>query len=365
MRRLVIALSSLLGACAPSAEPDGVEQCVEPSAGWDQESVFEPSHEWAAGDVVRVVAGGAVVLGNLGDSAVHRRRHLRRHDTFGELVWADDGVDGEAGRALAVAPDGSVIVCDEAGVHVEHRLTRYAPDGEVIWSVTGADGCGGIALGESGVLMVGGTSEVSRFDLDGNALAGWPLELPGPILDIVADGDSLAVLGALSQRSSWVARINEQGTVAWLRETGSEDAEALAEGIAVADSGDIIAAGHGRGAEVETVGADPDAMLWRWSTAGDLVWSVVHDLDGGSERIRGVALTSIGKIVATGVVDTGVLVAGFDPNGSLEWWEAKVEGGHAHNASSIALDDCGSAYVTGDLRRDGWVGRFTLPTDDP
>lgn len=360
MRSRLLFTSLVSTSCGPATAPE--EDCGSRVEGWDQEIELETSHQWARAEGIAVSAGQTVVLANIEVEPGTARRFVNGLDSEREVVWQHEGPDDEIGRAFAAAPDGGVLVCDELQVHQHHRVTRFASDGEVLWSTTGAEDCGGIDITSSGVVVVGGTTEISRFDADGRLLPSWPIDLPDGIRGVAADGDALAVLGYRSAAKDWVGRVDESGEMLWIRDIGATEVPTAAITIAVDFSGDVIVGGYVGVVNGGPTGVPVPPGLWRLSSDGDLRWAIEGGFaDGSSGRINDLVVGPDGQVMVTGSVSSmgpGLLVAEVADDGEIMWWEAKrAETNHA--GFGIAMDSCGGVHVAGQRFPNAWVGRYT------
>jgi uncharacterized delta-60 repeat protein len=241
----------------------------------------------------------------------------------------DYGGDDYA-NAVAVQPDGKIVLVGSGNANVDFAITRLNPDGSFDTSFDGdgtvgidfggADSAQAVALAPDGrIVVAGGTSvnfamAVARLNTDGSLDASFD---PGG-----TDGPGK-------------------------RTFGGEDANA----VLVAPDGKIVLAGSG--------GPNIDFVVTRLNPDGSFDTSFDGDgtlgIDFGSkDHGRGAALQPDGKVVVAGQTldNLGVAVARSNPDGSLDdtfdGTGKKTFGyGGSDSAKAVALQPDGRIVVAG------------------
>ncbi len=238
--------------------------------------------------------GRIVVLGVCSNSFC-----LARYNSNGSLDTAFDGdgkvitdlPDSQIGNDIVIQPDGKIVVAgsSSAGLNSDFIVARYNPNGTldttfntngyVITSILGNDPANAVALQSDGKIIAVGQSNADfalvRYNSNGS-------------LDTSFDTDGIVTT-------------NIAGTD-------------IADDVIIQPDGKIIAAGDSQG----------DFALARYNADGSLDSTfdsdgkVVVDF-GDFDDCRSAALQPNGKIVAVGnVQNSGMAVARFNPNGSLD-----------------------------------------------
>ena len=273
-------------------------------------------------------------------------------------VWSRrmGGGEAESGRAIAVAPDGSLYVSgmfrDEAN------------------------------FGEGKVVTANGTDAfVARVDAGGKTL--WARGMGGEGDDIadavaVSPTGSAVVAGSFSKQlvlgdskmdskgsdDMFVAEFDKEGRRLWARRFGGPDSDGV-DGVAVDRAGNIALIGSYR-SEMEVAkddlfsGGDVDIALIMLAPDGTPKWgrgwgemgpdegrAVAFDKDGNLyvlvEFSRVVDFGG-GKLQSGGNRDIGVIK--LDPSGK-HVWSRRFGGQLDELAVSLAVDDAGNAILTG------------------
>ncbi|HEU5060567.1 MAG TPA: hypothetical protein VFU21_28745, partial [Kofleriaceae bacterium] len=266
------------------------------------------------------------------------------------------GGEAESGRAIAVAPDGSVYVSgmfkDEASFGDAHVLTangvdgflaRLDPTGKTLW----ARGMGG--EGDD-------VADAVAIDPHGNAVVA------GSFSSKLTLGDS--TMESKGSDDMFVAALDKDGRRLWARRFGGPDSDGL-DGIAVDRAGNIAVIGSYH-SEMEVAkddlfsGGDLDIALIMLAPDGTPKWgrgwgamgpdegrAVAFDKDGNLyvlvEFSRVVDFGG-GKLQSGGNRDIGVIK--LDPSGK-HVWSRRFGGQLDELAVSLAVDDAGNAVLTG------------------
>ncbi len=316
--------------------------------------------------------------------------------TFGDAgrrVLVQDGADRAA--AVAIAPDGKIVVVGDGGPDTAMTVTRLEPDGDVDRSF-GEDGThrvdlGGVETGNAvavapdGSLVAAGATTVGA-----NVLVlrltrtGAPDTAFGPggvrIVDyggadvahavvLQRDGRILLAGGGGSARALLVTRLDPDGTpdmsfdgdgTAGIDLSAGEDA-----GFALARQPDrrILVGG--------VTGSPSDLAFVRFTATGaiDRTFGIAGTrvIDArGADAVRALALRPDGKIVAVGAGGprSQVTVWRLNADGSLDgsFGRRGIAGfttvKRTESADAVALQQDGKIVVAGSIGRDMLVARF-------
>ena len=267
-----------------------------------------------------------------------------------DLTFAGQGkrtVDyggSDLARAVAVQPDGKIIVVGSGNANQDIAVTRFRPDGSLDPSFDG-DGVVGVDFG--------------AYDV-GNALA---LQPDGKI--VVAGATSAGLNGdvaVMRLRSDGSLDGDFNGTGKRIIDYGGYDD---AQGVAVQPDGKIVVAGRGNGnSDFAVTRLRPDGGFDP-SFDGDGVVGVDF---GGSDGGRGIALQRDGKIVVAGYTSVGTRVAILrlrsdgspDPDFNANGKQTIDYGGFGDQANAVVVqpDDDIVVAGAGNPRQDLAVSRL-------
>lgn len=164
-------------------------------------------------------------------------------------------------------------------------------------------------------------------------------------------------------------------TLEWVREIGS-DLTDYGRGVAVDANGNAYIAGFTDGILAGASNGTADAYLAKYDPLGNLLWAKQM---GGADRDRAfaVALDAAGNPYISGSTrnsldgpnagDYDAFLTKFDPAGNITWTRQLGTSAADHSAS-IAIDDLGNAFITGQTQgalggplagpRDGFLAKF-------
>ncbi|MFN8519815.1 MAG: Calx-beta domain-containing protein [Chloroflexota bacterium] len=250
--------------------------------GWDQGDAIA-----AQPDGRLVVVGSAVRDGIDGDLALVRYEPDGTLDgSFGTdgTVTTDLGTQADEGRALAIGPDGRIVVAGIAGEDI--ALARYLPDG----TLDGSFGSGGTTIIDLG------------FDdvADGVALA--------PDGAILIAGTTV---GAGGDRDLLLARVTSDGRLdatfgaGGILTTDLGGGDDFGEGLVVDDDGRIVVVGRATSPTILDLALErvrPDGTLDDGFGAHGVLTADFH---GAGDLGEDVALDADGRIVAVGTTADG------------------------------------------------------------
>ncbi len=218
------------------------------------------------------------------------------------LVVADIANSPDIGRAVALQPDGRILVAGRS--NLTFSLARFETDGSldtsfgsngrVVTSINNGDTAYALAVQPDGRILVAGTSVTNRNEF---ALVRY---LPDGSLDTSFDGDGM------------------------LTTPIGLGSGAAANAIALQADGKIVRAGQ---STESNLGVDLDFALVRYNPNGSLDTSFGGDgkvttaigAVGANDIIEAAAIQPDGKIVVVGsTVTQDFVVARYNPDGSLD-----------------------------------------------
>ena len=319
--------------------------------------------------------------------------------TAGIVRTTFGGVD--AGAAVAVQPDGKIVVAGSTAVGNDFAVARYNPDGSPDLTFAG-DGTTTIDFGfvaddeqatalavqDDGKIVVVGTATfagdqdfvvarlmpdgtldpsfstdgLARFDFagggtDNDQAYGVAVQGTGPGRSIVVVGTTDQT-GALLFSNIGVVRFTDAGTVATSADFslgGTEEARA----VAIDGAGRIVVVGHtnaGGGIIPGNLGVIrvlPDGVTLDTDFDGD--GRLVVDIGGGNDEAAGVAIDADGRIVVAGTVvgaGSNFVLTRRNADGSPDLsfsgdGEALFNFGGVDTARGVAVDGNGRIVVVG------------------
>ena len=316
--------------------------------------------------------GKAVVVGGVSNVTVARyNRDGSLDSTFDSdgLVFTDFGSSSDAGRAIAIQPDGKIVIaathgcCNSVGIGLARYNSDGSPDpsfgtGGKVTAPAGADYAQAIALQPDGKLLVGGSRGLSPFiaRVEPGGLLDQSFGTGGVVMPFSGEQGEVTGLAVLSDGRivAGGSRLSCCGThddfqVIRLNASGSTDTSfgpasngrALADfqsgsfdnafGLAMQADGRIVLAGSTQ------VGSQPyDFAVARFTAGGTLdpsfgTGGVVTTDRGAGEQGRAVGITPGGQIIVAGqstgdsasdfmiaaYTTEGVLDAGFGTGGAV------------------------------------------------
>jgi uncharacterized delta-60 repeat protein len=327
-RDILLARLSVNGSLDTSFDGDGI---VTTAIG----SSSEEAYDLAIQSDGKLVVAGRTVTGSRSDIA------LVRYNSDGSLdaTFSGDGIqttaiDGHIGaRAVALQADGKIVVAGNANVsgQTDFALVRYNIDGSLdplkdgLGVVTGVQAgyASSMALQTDGKIVVAGSSlavsdddfTVARFTADGS-------------LDTSFDGDGIARTDFGNTDSAAAVAIQSDGKIVLVGQTFSSDGTAYNFAVA------------------------------RFNTDGSLDTSfgvggrVITDFNSESNYAYSVAIDGNGKIVVAGGTFSGVALARYNNDGSLDSsfdndGQLITPIGGSAKASSLVIDGNGKLVVGG------------------
>jgi uncharacterized delta-60 repeat protein len=255
--------------------------------------------------------------------------------TFG--ANADFIVDGNAVNALALLPDGSIILGGSFGYvngQTQVRLGRVSADGQVLqpfpWANDGSVQC--LALQADGKLLVGGGFDllggqlryrIGRINADSSIDAAFNPGADNPVISIVVQPDGKILVGGsfanlAGTNRACLGRLNSDGSIDGAFNPGADNyvncLALQADGKILVGGGFTNLAGQAR-SRIGRLNPDGSLDMTFNPGANDQVTSLAIQCDGAIlaggyfTNLGGLPRNFIGRIATNGTVD-----ATFNPN---------------------------------------------------
>src|SRR5690606_9697969 len=331
----------------------------------------------------RLIVGGA----STDPDGLYRNAHVEAFTTAaGALTgaWAKpvihDG-NGNVGqarvRAISRFIDGSdVALAGTLGLGL--WVARYSENGVELWKrgdflTEFTDYADGIAAGFGNIFVAAssnGAGYLRAYDeATGDAVAEFVVD-DGVLRDVAMFDDSeVAIVGERSG-DIYIARLTPELELVWETTVDGGAGEDEASAVAVHPSGAIAVGGFVRG-----VSTGLDMWLAIYEPDGTQRWvAPKFDYAGGDDRIAGVAIDPLERVVITGRVATDpnlpptvqddIYVASYSAIGLPRWATLPIAGvGDAsETGAAVCLDEVGNIYAVGELfgqdHYDWWVARY-------
>jgi hypothetical protein len=360
-------------------ENEPVEQWVKRYSG--------PGYDW---DLARAMAvdseGNVYVTGGSYGSDTNSDYATIKYDSSGNQLWVarydGPGSGNDEANSIAVDSSGNVYVtgCSwGSGYGNDYATIKYDSSGNQLWVARfDGGGCVGdaansLAVDTSGNVYVTGEANKTntgywgkdyatvKYDSSGNQLWVARYDGTGNNIDrafsiavdnagnVYVTGDSVA---QDSHTDSVTVKYDNSGKQLWAaRYDGSGND--FANSIAVDISGNVYVTGYGW-----VPGTGSDYVTIKYDSSGNQLW--LARFDGGGcvgDAANSLALDSFGNVYVTGEANktnTGYWSKDYGTvkydNSGNRLWVARYDGPRRYidRAFSIAVDNVGNVYVTGD-----------------
>ena len=309
------------GYAEPTAEEDNNAILVK----LDVMGLEEWKNEFGDGrnDIALSVAvakdGGYVVAGRFGDeSDATSDAFLLKTDAQGVTQWQKTFDSGGQDQAYSVQPtaDGGYILGLQLDILGDTTPVLLKTDalGVEQWRITGPVGC-----------EIAPTIPTN----DGGYLMAWWKIIPG------------ALLGALPQGEVGLLKADTTGTETW-RKTIASNVAVIIEDVRETYDGGFVLAGCD---DLMAMGAN--ALLWKVSSTGEVLWQKTYDADGRVE-IHTVRQTWDGGFVMVGDLypgnqSTDIILLKTDASGTQSW--QRLFGGNDIDNGYDVVQTCTLGFV--------------------
>ncbi len=307
-----------------------------------------------------------------------------KYDAAGRQLWHAryNGPENsfDSVEAMAVDASGNVYVTGASDANTmgyNYITIKYGPDGNQKWiaSYNGPDNANdlayALALDGSGNVYVTGTSvgtdtyyDYATIKYAPNGTQLWVARYNGPadgsehayalVVDAAGNTYVTGASGTADGFSDYeTVKYDAAGNQVWaVPYNGPANNYDYAQAIALDSSGNVYVTGYSYGA-----GTDFDYATIKYSPAGNQLWAKRYDgLTNYADYAASLAVDNLNNIYVTGYSsgnNTGFDYATVKYNsGGSPLWVARYDGpSHgADYAASLAVDDSGNAYVTGNSK---------------
>jgi cysteine-rich repeat protein len=387
---------SALGPNCGDGEANGPEPCDDGNAvdgdGCNVDCIESGSEVWTRGytgedagnarahgaavdaDGNVIIVGQEFVVGE--DANVWARKYSPDGDEIWTMTWNGEGNGDDIAYAVAVAPDGDLVIVGETQVDGEGAnmfFQKIGPDKAPVWQMThngesdlgdrafgvAVDAAGNIAVTGEEYKLIGLHNVWTRLmDADG-------VEIWTDVVDANAGNDAgnavaftsagdLVVAGhiyvPIGLADLWLRKYSAAGAELWTRTADHMKGNDIWHGVAIDAEGNIGLVG-----EVYEVAGLAAIVTAKYNATGFETWTQLQDSEGGDNDIgRGVAFDPAGNLVAVGQEYTAndfarTWVRKYDGAGA-ELWTQIHDGDAAGNdiARAVAIDTTGHIYAAGE-----------------
>lgn len=285
--------------------------------------------EGAEGEGPRGTVGAALIVDGGAEGDAEWQRSLGSLEASVSSGGVSAGADGIV--FITGTTDGDVGGAQQ-GV-TDAFLAAYSAAGEALWvrqlGSAEADASSGVSAASDGAVFIAGSTSGA---LDGAAL-GF--------------GDA------------FVSKYSSAGDLVWTRQLGTSQPDA-ASSVSTAANGDVLVAGSTRGVlDGARSGSDNDALVARYSAAGELLWArQLGSAPGYDDIAAGVSVDGSGNVYIAGhtlgdldgdsLGAADAFVAKYSAGGELLWVHQRGSAGH-DAAETVSVDESGNVFVAGQI----------------
>jgi hypothetical protein len=299
------------------------------------------------------VAGGFVGPAEFGGTNLPATQDeeffLAKYDSEGTVQWVQQSVGGYGVYGTGLAVDGAgncyaLVFGNVQGANITFGSTNLTTPSDYDEStvLVKYDNTGAVKWAQ----LIGGSGETYAtkvaVDAAGNVYVCGSFEANMTI-------GSSNLVGSVIGSDMFIAKFNNSGALAWVRQT--EGGDAGSGGAAVDQAGNVYVASPFEFAinfdGVSLTNAANNAFVAKYSNSGTIQWARQA---GGTSFYEDVALDGQGNVYPAGFLSTDATVANYDPAGTLQW-TFSASGTTASPVSSLvekcAVDSAGNCYLAG------------------
>tara|TARA_R110000823_G_scaffold275718_1_gene394412 strand:- start:973 stop:2301 length:1329 start_codon:yes stop_codon:yes gene_type:complete len=254
-----------------------------------------------------------------------------KRNTEGVVQWQRTlgGTGNDRGYGLAIDSSDNLYVCGYSTISGEFDerflVAKYNSSGTIQWQRLFGNG---FAYGEAAAVDTSGNVYFAGYGYGEGA------------------GD----------QEFYIVKYNSSGTLQWQRTLGGASAD-KAYAIHLDSSNNVYVSGDSR----STGAGGQDILLAKYSSSGVIQWQ--RSLGGASnDESHSIATDSSGNVYIAGysysvVADSVLLLAKYNPSGTLQWQRALYNSYGTSTAQAVAVDSNNDVYITGEEFISGSVRR--------
>ena len=281
--------------------------------------------------------------------------------------------------SLAIDISGNVYVTGTSlrtGTDYDFATIKYNPNGDLLWERlydgpdSSMDFAYYLAIDNSGNVYITGESynvpiscvDYATLKYNTNGVQQWVQRYSRPGLgceyahSIAVDGQGNVYVTGESDNDYATIKYNTSGGQQWLRRyNGQGNGQDNASSLVLDGSGNVYVTGLSTG-----IGTGYDYTTIKYNSSGDTLWVKRYNGPGnGVDGASSIAVDRYGNVYVTGNstgIGTGYDYATikYNSNGDTLWVKRyNGPGNESDVASSIAVDDLGNVYVTGNSTGNG------------
>ncbi len=278
----------------------------------------------------------------------------------------------DAANSITVDDAGNVYVTGQSlGGNYDYATVKYGSEGNQLWvarfSFAGDDSACKVVVDSAGNVYVTGTTandyNTVKYNASGAKL--WSARFNGPAgnldqaagLAVDAMGNVYVTGGATGTTNGMdftTVKYDSAGNVLWVATySGPAVQTDMATAIALDATGNVIVTGSSWG-----TGTMADFATVKYDAAGHQLWAKRYDSPAhDQDEARALAIDAAGNVLVAGTVTTAAngrdwITIKYDAAGNKQW-DIGYSGAGDDNATSLALDLAGNAFVAGSTETAG------------
>ena len=283
---------------------------------------------------------------------------VAKYNSSGIIQWVQKGggTTDDFGNSLTIDNVGNLFVTGEFQGTATFGSTSVVSAGYTDIFLAKYNNLGTVEWVQNGGSIYGDFSKGVAVDASGNSY------ITGSFSDVASfNGNSVTSAG---QSDVFVVKYNNAGTLQFIKREGGTSGE-QASSIAVDASGNIYIAGNFSGtttfgfSTITSAGSN-DIFVAKYGYLGNLLWLQ----NGGgsySDSAKSLALDNLGNVYVTGNFEVASIFSGniiiskgdldifvikYDTGGIFQWIQ-KLGGNYVDSPTSIIIDPSGNIFLTG------------------